>query len=82
MSSFASCVGSSCEGRERSTDYRAMFEELNEPAEAPTVVVHVPRCETAIGDSLREVFPRPCSCPDGVATVADGDGPVNDAVAA
>lgn len=63
--------------------YRAMFDQLDEPSDSPTVVMHVSACETAVGDGLGEWVPRVCTCPEGsgfprvIATVADGDGPVD-----
>ncbi|GAA1081475.1 hypothetical protein GCM10009642_19360 [Nocardiopsis metallicus] len=60
--------------------YRTMFPELGEPADSPTVTVHVSACETAVGEWL----PRECTCPPHsgyphiVATAVDGDHPVNE----
>lgn len=67
--------------------YQALFPELGVSPDAPTVQLHSAVCEAAVSHVRGSWPPGLCTCSEGsdyprtVATAADGDGPVDAAMA-
>lgn len=66
--------------------YQALFPELGVSPDVPTVQLHAASCGAAVSHARGSWPPGLCTCPNGsgyprtVATVADGDEPIDAAM--